>query len=91
MNRAARSIRSGSSLKLTSGPIGVRNVRVARSTAPSNGSTSSGASPSPVSSSAIALIVKSRRDRSASISSANTTWGLRESSVYASARNVVIS
>ena len=36
---------------------------------------------SPVNSSAMALTVKSRRDRSASISSANTTCGLRESSV----------
>ena len=45
----------------------------------------------PVSSSAIALTVKSRRPRSDSMASANTTCGLRESSVYDSARNVVIS
>jgi hypothetical protein len=58
-----------------------QGTRVARSTAPSNGSISSGVPSSPVNSSAIALTVKSRRDRSASISSANTTCGLRESSV----------
>ena len=46
---------------------------------------------SAVSSSAIALTVKSRRDRSASMSSANATSGLRESAAYASARWVVIS
>ena len=43
------------------------------------------------SSSAIAFTVKSRRLRSVSMSSANVTCGLRESSAYASARNVVIS
>ena len=48
-------------MKLTSGPSGVRSTRVARSTAPPNGSTSSGIA-APVSSSAIALTVKSRRD-----------------------------
>ena len=77
MKRAARSIRSGSSLKLTSGASGVRSTPVARSTAPPNGSTSTGLSD--VTSSAIALTVKSRRDRSASISSENSTSGLRES------------
>ncbi len=91
MKRAARNMRSGSSPKLTSGAIGVRSVRVARSTAPSNGSMSAGSPVSTVSSRAIAFTVKSRRERSLSISSANTTCGLRESSVYASARNVVIS
>ena len=77
MNRAARSIRSGSSPKLISGDIGVRRVPVARSTAPPKGSTSVGLSD--VTSSAIALTVKSRRDRSASTASANSTSGLRES------------
>ena len=90
MKRAARSIRNGSSLKLTSGPSGVRSTLRIRSTAPPNGSTSVGACPA-VTSSAIALIVKSRRLRSVSISSAYVTCGLRESSVYDSARNVVIS
>ena len=89
MKRAARSMRNGSSLNETSGDSGVLNVRVARSAAPPNGSTRVGVGE--VSSSAIALIVKSRRDRSVSISSANSTCGLRESSLYASARCVVIS
>ena len=62
MNRAARSIRSGSSLKLSSGVSGVRSRRPARSAAPSNGSTSSGSGRA----SAMALTVKSRRDRSTS-------------------------
>ena len=89
MNRAARSIRNGSSLNDTSGDNGVRNVRVARSAAPPNGSTRFGVDA--VTSNAIALTVKSRRERSVSMSSANSTCGLRESSLYASARWVVIS
>ena len=87
--RAARIIRSGSSLKDSSGERGVRRVRVIRSAAPPNGSTSTGASP--VSSRAMALMVKSRRERSVSMSPANCTSGLRESGEYASARWVVIS
>ena len=80
MNRAARSIRSGSSVKETSGDSGVRSTPAARSATPPNGSMSSGASPSaPVTRSAMALTVKSRRARSASTSSAKDTSGLRES------------
>ena len=75
MNRAARSIRSGSSLKLTAGSSGVRSRLAARSATPPNGSTSSRLG----SDSAMALTVKSRRDRSTSSSSANVTSGLRES------------
>ena len=45
-----------------------------------SGSTSVASAPSPTSSRAIALTVKSRRARSASMSSANVTCGLRESS-----------
>ena len=93
MNRAARNIRSGSSSKLISGASGVRSTPLTRSIAPSNGSTRTGSAPpaTGVSSSAMALIVKSRRLRSVSIESENVTVGLRESSRYASERNVVIS
>ena len=45
----------------------------------------------PVSSTAIALTVKSRRTRSSSIVSPKATTGLRLTRSYASARNVVIS
>ena len=89
INRAARIIRNGSSLKLSVGDSGVRNTLDTRSAAPPNGSTSTGLSV--VSSSAIALIVKSRRDKSVEISVENSTSGLRESGEYASARCVVIS
>ena len=78
MKRAARIIRSGSSSNETTADSGVRSVAVARSAAPPCGSTSETASAP--SCSAIALIVKSRRSRSASIVSANVTSGLRESS-----------
>ena len=87
MNLAARSILSGSSEKLSAGDSGVRSVSDARSAAPSKGSTSRGSG----SSMAMALTVKSRRDRSASTASENATWGLRESGWYASARWVVTS
>ncbi len=87
MNRAARIMRKGSSRNDTSGSSGVRRRLAARSAAPSNGSTSSGSGRR----NAIALIVKSRRDRSVSMSSANATSGLRLSGRYTSARNVVIS
>ena len=89
MKRAARSIRSGSSLKLTSGASGVRSTLVIRSTAPPNGSTSAGVGRGDLERHRVD--VKSRRLRSSSISSAYVTWGLRESSGYDSARNVVIS
>ncbi len=87
MNRAARIIRSGSSPKESSGPVGVRRIPAARSAAPPNGSMSSGSGTA----SAIALTVKSRRERSASISVEKATSGLRESGRYDSARWVVIS
>ena len=82
MNRAARSIRSGSSSKDSTAGDGV--VRRVSSTAamPSVGSTivSEG------SRTAIALTVKSRRRRSPSRVSPNTTSGLREEGTYASCR-----
>ena len=80
-------MRSGSSRNDTSGESGVRRRRAARSTAPSNGSTSCGSGRR----SAIAFTVKSRRERSVSRSSAKATPGLRESGRYTSARNVVTS
>ena len=89
INRAARIIRKGSSLKLSVGDSGVRSTLDTRSAAPPNGSTSTGLSV--VSSSAIALMVKSRRDKSIEMSVENFTSGLRESGEYASARCVVIS
>ena len=80
MKRAARSIRSGSSVKDTSGPSGVRSTPAARSATPPKGSISSGASSgAPVTRRAMALTVKSRRDRSASTSAAKDTSGLRDS------------
>ena len=77
MNRAARNMRNGSSLNDSSADKGVRNTRAMRSARPPNGSTSTGVSV--VSSNAIALMVKSRRDKSVSMSVANCTSGLRES------------
>ncbi len=59
-NRAARSIRSGSSANDDSGAAGVRIVRRARSPIPPNGSQNSW----PGTLTAIALTVKSRRSRS---------------------------
>ena len=59
---------------------GVRSTPAARSATPPKGSMSSGSSPAtPVTRSAMAFTVKSRRDRSASMSSAKDTSGLRES------------
>jgi hypothetical protein len=72
-NRAARSIRSGSSANDSSGPCGVRSSFAARSSAPPYGSTRRGSGMA----SAIALTVKSRRTRSSSIRSAYATSGLR--------------
>jgi hypothetical protein len=74
--RAARSIRSGSSSKDTSGLEGVRSRLAARSASPPWGSTK-GPSGSFM---AMALTVKSRRARSSSIERPKVTSGLRESS-----------
>ena len=63
--RAARNMRSGSSLNESSGVPGVRNTLFAKSARPPNGSINTGFSP--VSSSAIEFTVKSRRERSPSI------------------------
>ncbi len=87
MKRAARSMRRGSSVNDSSGASGVRRRPAARSAAPSNGSMSSSSGTAR----AMALTVKSRRDRSASTASLYTTSGLRESGLYTSARWVVIS
>ena len=77
MNRAARIMRNGSSLKLISGDNGVRKTLPIKSAMPLKGSTKTGESD--VTSSAIALIVKSRRDKSSWMSFENCTSGLRES------------
>ncbi len=74
-NRAARSIRSGSSANDSSGVAGVSSVPVASAASPPCGSTNR--RPSPVSSTAIALRVKSRRTRSSSMVAPNATTGLR--------------
>ena len=81
-NRAARIIRSGSSSNDRSGAIGVRSTPRDRSVSPSNGSTNvrSGRR------TAIALTVKSRRDRSPSSVSPNATTGLRDAGSYSSLR-----
>ncbi len=73
--RRRGSMRSGSSVNDSDGESGVRRRDAARSTAPSNGSTSFGSGRA----SAIAFTVKSRRERSASIASEKATSGLRES------------
>ena len=82
MNRAARIMRSGSSVNDSSGESGVRRRAGARSAAPSNGSMSSGSGRA----SAMAFTVKSRRDRSASTASANDDLRLARVGVYASDR-----
>ena len=73
-NRAARSIRSGSSEKESSGRPGVRSNRFARSTTPPYGSTNS----RPGSETAIAFTEKSRRPRSPARESPKSTSGLRD-------------
>ena len=64
-NRAARSIRSGSSANDSSGVAGVSSTPLASAASPPNGSTN--ARRPPVSSTAIALTEKSRRSRSSSM------------------------
>src|SRR6185436_12351763 len=86
-NRAARIIRSGSSLNEDSGAAGVRIDAAARSARPPYGSTNV----LPGMDTAIALTVKSRRIRSPSSVSPNATAGLRLPGSYASERNVVTS
>ena len=87
--RAARIIRSGSSENDWGALAGVRIIFFARSSIPLNGSINSGVFV--VNSRAIELIVKSRRDKSPSISSPYSTSGFRESSSYFSVRYVVTS
>ena len=67
----------------------MRRIFFAKSSIPPNGSINFGSFV--VNSSAIALTVKSRRDKSPSIVSPNSTSGLRESSSYFSVRYVVTS
>ena len=74
-NRAARIMRSGSSEKEFSAFTGVRKTLFAKSSKPLKGSINSGVFV--VSSSAIELTVKSRRDKSPSIESPYSTSGLR--------------
>ncbi|MNC94741.1 hypothetical protein D3C83_116730 [compost metagenome] len=74
MKRAARIIRSGSSTNDTSGSSGVRRrLWISRSSSPPYGSLSCGSG----SEIAMALTVKSRRERSVSSESENVTSGLR--------------
>ncbi len=86
-NRAARSIRSGSSPNDSSGAAGVRSRPRARSASPPYGSTK----PRSTTETAIAFMVKSRRSRSCSTESPYSTCGLRLTRSYRSARKVVIS
>src|SRR4051812_19057007 len=86
-NRAARSIRSGSSPNDSAGVPGVRMSPAARSARPPYGSVNSW----PGRLTAIALIVKSRRRRSSSSDVPYATVGFRVTPSYDSARNVVIS
>ena len=76
MKRAARIMRSGSSLNESVAAPGVRSTRFARSVTPLKGSINSGVGV--VNSSAIAFTVKSRRPRSPIIESPKSTSGLRE-------------
>ncbi len=83
VNRAARMIRSGSSVNDSSGLPGVRSTFSRRSRRPPNGSTSSRDG----SRAAIAFTVKSRRRRSASREVPyRMPAGLRESGTYVSLR-----
>ncbi|CAB4532090.1 unannotated protein [freshwater metagenome] len=77
-------MRSGSSENDCSARTGVRRTLFVRSSIPPKGSMNSG--DGVVSSKAIALTVKSRRERSPMIVSPNSTSGLRESSSYFSVR-----
>ncbi len=86
-NRAARSIRSGSSANDSRAVAGVRIVCSRRSISPPYGSENTW----PGTETAIALIVKSRRRRSSCRLSPYETIGFRLTRSYASARNVVIS
>ena len=72
-NRAARSIRSGSSENDSCGVAGVSSTLASSAATPPAGSTNF----CPVSSNAIALTVKSRRTRSPSMVSPKVTSGLR--------------
>ncbi len=83
-NRAARIMRSGSSLNDCAALTGVRSTFFTKSSNPPYGSINSGSLP--VSSSAIELTVKSRRDKSPSIVSPNSTSGFLEPSSYFSVR-----
>ena len=74
-NRAARSMRSGSSANDSSGVLGVRSTPRARSASPPYGSLNR---PSPVTDKAMAFIVKSRRRKSSSSDRPYATWGLRD-------------
>ena len=88
LNRATRSNRNGSSAKLWSGAAGVSITPFMRSANPPMGSKNSNsaaagvvptASGTDVISTAMALIVKSRRTKSPANVSPNTTSGLRDS------------
>ena len=81
-NRAARRMRSGSSEKESSGRPGVLITFSRSAASPPNGSTSSNEG----SRAAIALIVKSRRSRSATSDVPYFTSGLRDARSYASLR-----
>ena len=81
-NRAARRMRSGSSEKESSGRPGVLITFSFSAARPPNGSTSSNEG----SRAAIALIVKSRRSRSATSDVPYFTAGLRDVRSYASLR-----
>ena len=85
--RAARIIRSGSSVKESCAVPGVRMIPAVRSACPPNRSTKARSG----SRIAIALMVKSRRTRSPWRECPKSTCGLRESASYCSARYVVIS
>ena len=76
-NRAARSIRSGSSPNDTSGADGVSSTFARSAAKPPRGSRNS-PGPSGVMRTAIALTVKSRRTRSSSRLEPNRTSGLRD-------------
>ena len=81
-NRAARSVRSGSSLSDSPGRPGVRSTLSRRSAKPPKRSTTSKEG----SRAAIALIVKSRRARSPSRVRPKLTAGLRDPGSYSSLR-----
>ena len=86
-NRATRITRNPSSVNRATGSPTARNTRASRSFTPSNGSNIA----FPATSYAIALTVRSRRNRSSCSGTPNTTESGRRASVYAPSPRYVVT